>query len=126
MEAGMVLSNVTFSIILVAAFVVESIEVYVSVANSLVISVDICLLVALLLFMLDVNSRLLVVLSVDPGVEGVVSVFLVHEVSFVVCDWVDLVLVIKETVLLSAGKVEPAIKCREILINIISTMTNRQ
>ena len=42
------------------------------------------------------------------------SVFLVHEVSFVVCDWVDLVLVIKETVLLSAGKVEPAIKCREI------------
>ena len=114
MEAGMVLSNVTFSIILVAAFVVESIEVYVSVANSLVISVDICLLVALLLFMLDVNSRLLVVLSVDPGVEGVVSVFLVHEVSFVVCDWVDLVLVIKETVLLSAGKVEPAIKCREI------------
>ena len=126
MEAGMVLSNVTFSIILVAAFVVESIEVYVSVANSLVISVDICLLVALLLFMLDVNSRLLVVLSVDPGVEGVVSVFLVHEVSFVVCDWVDSVLVIKETVLLSAGKVEPAIKCREILINIISTMTNRQ
>ena len=126
MEAGMVLSNVTFSIILVAAFVVESIEVYVSVANSLVISVDICLLVALLLFMLDVNSRLLVVLSVDPGVEGVVSVFLVHEVSFVVCDWVDLVLVIKETVLLSAGKVEPAIKCREIQINIISTMTNRQ
>ena len=71
MEAGMVLSNVTFSIIRVAAFVVESIEVYVSVANSLAISVDICLLVALLLFMLDVNSRLLVVLSVDPGVEGV-------------------------------------------------------
>ena len=90
MEGGMVLLNVTFSIILVAAFVVESIEVYGSVAKPLVTSVDICLLVALLLFMLDVNSRLLVVLSVDPGVEGFVSV------------------------LLSAGKVEPTIKCREI------------
>ena len=64
--------------------------------------------------MLDVNSRLLAVLSVDPGVEGVDSVFVVHEVSFVVCDGVDSVLVIERIVLLSAGKVEPAIKCREI------------
>ena len=39
----MVLLNVTFSIILVAAFVIESNEAYVSVENPLVTSVDLCL-----------------------------------------------------------------------------------